>query len=119
MRKLLLVALAALSGCATRSDSISASYVSPVMYQSYTCPQLREEAARISAKAVAAMGAQDSKANGDAIATGVALIVFWPAAFLVHGDGTTAAELASLKGQMDAIEQASIQKKCGIEFRKS
>jgi hypothetical protein len=25
--------------------------------------------------------------------------------------------LAQLKGQMDAIEQASIQKRCGIQFR--
>ena len=30
-----------------------------------------------------------------------------------------AAQIASLKGQMDAIEQESIRKKCGIEFRKS
>jgi hypothetical protein len=41
------------------------------------------------------------------------------AAFFLKVDGSTAAELASLKGQMDAIEEANIQKKCGIEFRKS
>ena len=40
--------------------------------------------------------------------------MFWPAAFLVGGDGPMAAELAQLKGQMVAIEQASIQKKYGI-----
>jgi len=31
--------------------------------------------------------------------------------------GSTAAELAQMKGQMVAIEQASIQKKCGIQFQ--
>ncbi len=62
-------------------------------------------------------GVQDKKASNDAIATGVAVVLFWPAAFMVSGgDGQTAAELAKLKGQKDAIEQAAIQKKCGIQF---
>ncbi len=73
----------------------------------------------MSAKAAEVSGVQTSKATSDAVATGVALVVFWPAAFFVHGDGSTAAEIANLKGQMDAIEQESIRKKCGIEFRKS
>jgi hypothetical protein len=30
-----------------------------------------------------------------------------------------AAEFAQLKGQMVAIEQASIQKKCGIQFQQA
>jgi hypothetical protein len=43
-------------------------------------------------------------------------VIFWPAAFLVGGDKQTAAELAQMKGQMVAVEQASIQKNCGIKF---
>jgi hypothetical protein len=61
-------------------------------------------------------GAQDAKATNDAIATGVAIVVFWPAAFLVSGDRAQAAELATLKGQMNAIEQAGISKGCQIAF---
>ncbi len=94
------------------------AYVSPMQYQSYSCAQLREEAARVSSRAAAAAGMQDQNATNDAIATGVALVVFWPAAFLVHGNGTNAQELAELKGEMDAIEQANVQKKCGIEFNR-
>jgi len=30
-----------------------------------------------------------------------------------------AAQLAQLKGQMEAIQQASIQKNCGIQFRQA
>jgi hypothetical protein len=59
---------------------------------------------------------QAQNATGDAIATGVALVVFWPAAFLVRGNGTNAQEVAQLKGDMDAIEQANIGKRCGIQF---
>jgi len=48
--------------------------------------------------------------------TAAAVVIFWPAAFFVGGDKQTAAELAQMKGQMVAIEQASIQKRCGIQF---
>ena len=72
-----------------------------------------------SGKAAELSGAQDQKRTTDQIATGVAIVVFWPAAFLVGGDGQVAAQLAQMKGQMNAIEQASIQKKCGIQFRQA
>ena len=64
-------------------------------------------------------GVQDEKAADDAVATGVALVLFWPAAFMIKGDGATAHQLASLKGQLGAIEQQSIAKQCGIEFRRN
>jgi hypothetical protein len=115
----LFVLTLALAGCATRSQEIVSAYVSPIQYQSYSCAQLREEAARVSSRAALASGMQDQNATNDAIATGVALVVFWPAAFLVHGNGANAQEVAQLKGDMDAIEQANIQKKCGIQFTRS
>ncbi|MEA2544606.1 MAG: hypothetical protein QOH35_5972 [Acidobacteriaceae bacterium] len=39
------------------------------------------------------------------------------AAFFVGGDKQTAAELAQMKGQMVAVEQASNAKNCGIQFQ--
>src|SRR5271163_5153624 len=109
----------ALAGCASHADDIAAAYVSPVQYQSYTCAQLQEEAARVSARAAEASGAQNQKANNDAIATGVGAVLFWPALFFIKGDSTSAQEVAQLKGDMDAIEEANIQKKCGMQFRKT
>jgi hypothetical protein len=53
------------------------------------------------------------------VATTVAVVVFWPAAFLVSGNGGNAAELSRLKGDMEAIEQASIRKRCSITFQRS
>ena len=76
----------------------------PVMYQGYTCQQLAQEAQGVSTRAAQVSGAQDRKRSDDQIATGVAVVIFWPAAVLVGGDGATAAELAQLKGQMTAIE---------------
>jgi hypothetical protein len=108
---------AVLAACASRSSEITPAYVSPVIYQSYTCQQLAQEAQAVGTRAAQVAGTQDQKRSNDAIATGVAVVVFWPAAFLVSGDGPTASELAQLKGQSVAIEQASIQKKCGIQFQ--
>jgi len=62
-------------------------------------------------------GAQDSQRTKDGVATAAAIVIFWPAAFFVGGDKQTAAELSQMKGQMVAVEQASIAKKCGIQFQ--
>lgn len=113
-----IVAALSMGACAKTADRVSAAYVSPMQYQGHSCQQLAQEAERISARAIALTGAQNSRAAGDAVATTVAIVVFWPAAFLVGGDDAQTAELARLKGDMDAIEQVSIQKKCGITFQR-
>lgn len=98
MRILGIVALgAARGGCASSAADITPAYVSPVAYQSYTCQQLALEAQSISTRAAALSGAQDSQRTKDGWAT--------------------AAELANMKGQMVAVEQASIAKKCNIQFQ--
>jgi len=48
--------------------------------------------------------------------TTAALVIFWPAAFFVKGDGATAAELSRLKGEMETIERVADEKGCGITF---
>jgi hypothetical protein len=112
-------AASVLAGCASRSGDIAEAYVSPLQYQSFSCAQLREEAARVSARAAVASGAQDQNATNDTIVTTAAVILFWPAAFMIKGNGANAQEVAQLKGDMDAIEQANIQKKCNIQFHRA
>ncbi len=48
--------------------------------------------------------------------TGVALVLFWPAALFMKGDGADAAEVARIKGEMQSIEQVNRIKKCDIVF---
>ena len=55
-------------------------------------------------------------ATNDAVAMGVALVVFWPAAFFVKGDGPEAEEYAKLLGERRAIEAASKRQGCNIKF---
>jgi hypothetical protein len=115
----ILAAASVLAGCASRSGDIAEAYVSPLQYQSFSCVQLSQEAARVSGRAAVASGAQDQNATNDTIATTAAVILFWPAAFMIKGNGANAQEVAQLKGDMDAIEQANIQKKCGIQFNRA
>lgn len=120
MRKYLALGIAfgLLAGCATPADNIAAAYVSPIGYQGLSCAQLGTEAQAISGRAAAAVGAQNKKATGDAVAMTVGLVVFWPALLFTQGDGAQAAEVARLKGEMQAIEDAARRKGCGIKFQK-
>jgi hypothetical protein len=107
-----------LAGCASSSSEISATYVSPLQYQHLTCQQLAAEAERVSRRAAEVSGVQDSKRTSDAWATAGAIVLFWPAAFFIKGDGNTAAELGRLKGEFEAIEKASIEKNCSTKFQR-
>lgn len=113
-----LVASLSLAGCATNPNQISAAYVSPVLYENLSCKQLAAEAQRVSNAAAAASGQQSNQASKDAVMTTVGVVLFWPALFFIGGDKGGAAEVARLKGEMQAIEQANIQKSCGIQFAK-
>lgn len=88
-------------------------------YENYSCDQLAVEGQRVSARAAQTAGVQDKNRKNDTIKTTVGVVLFWPVLLFNEGDGQTAAELASLKGQMKAIEEASIKKNCGIQFQKS
>ena len=111
------VLAAAVGACATYSEKIPSTYVSPVLYEHLSCRQIAEEATRVASRAAAAAGAQDSQANKDNVLTAVTVVVFWPAAFFVGGDRANAVEVGRLKGEMEALEQVSIKKNCGIQFR--
>jgi hypothetical protein len=116
-RNLMAAALAAATGaCASYSEKVPATYVSPVIYENLSCKQIAEEASRVSRRAAEVAGVQDSQATKDSVVTGVAIVVFWPAAFFVGGDRGSAAELGRLKGEAEALEQISIKKSCGIQF---
>jgi hypothetical protein len=111
------IAAAPLAGCATKPSDIAPTYVSPVPYQSMSCNALRGEAQRVSTAAAAAVGRQSRQANTDAAMVGVSLILFWPAVFFVGGNKTDAAQVAQIKGEMQAIQQVSDAKQCGIHFQ--
>ena len=114
---LLAFTIIVLAGCASKSSEIAPSYVSPVGYQSYTCEQLGQEAQTVSRRAATASGQQDKIRNDDTVKTTVGVIIFWPLLLFNKGDGQQAVELANLKGQMQAIQEESVKKNCGFQFK--
>lgn len=108
-----LAASVVLASCAKKSQNITASYVSPLQYAHFSCDQLTAEAASLSSRVAAASSAQDSAAQRDKIATGVGIVLFWPALFFLAA-GDDGEELARLKGEFQAVEREAIAKRCGL-----
>jgi len=101
-----------LGGCATASKDVPTSYVSPLQYQSYDCGQLVAETRRIQSRFMELGGRLDTAASNDAAIMGVGLLIFWPALFALGGTKQQEAEYGRLRGEYDAIQQASVQKHC-------
>ena len=100
------------AGCSTASKDISSAYVSPLQYQSFDCPQLQMEAQRIQGRVVELGGRLDQAASNDKALVGVGMLLFWPALFALGGTKQQEAEYGRLRGEYDAVQQTSIQKKC-------
>lgn len=101
-----------LMGCAAEPEDVPAAYVSPNIYNSYDCEELMTERQRLVAKVAEVSAAQSKKATNDAVATGVGVVLFWPALFFLAAGTDREAELSALKGNYDAITEAGIKKKC-------
>ena len=115
---LMLASITAAAGCAQQAAQIAPTYVSPLQFADYSCEQINSEAQRVASQATAAIGAQNQQASNDQAAMAVGLIIFWPAIFMTAGSSAAQeTEIGQLKGQMQALEQASIQGNCGIQFQ--
>ena len=106
-----------IAGCATEAKDIPTSYVSPLVYDNYDCEQISSEASRLTRKVSESASKVDERSSDDSCTMALGLILFWPSLFFIDGDGPEAQEYARLKGEYEALEVASIQKKCGHEFK--
>ncbi|MGZ9098404.1 MAG: hypothetical protein ACXW3O_01755 [Brevundimonas sp.] len=111
-----LCASLALASCASNPDDISATYISPMTYNSMNCSQLEAELIRVGNRVNVVTGRQRSQASNDALVMGVGLVLFWPALFFLKGNGG-ATELGQLKGEYDALHVNATEKQCGFENR--
>jgi hypothetical protein len=110
MRAFILVAFViSLSGCAKSPESISASYVSDISYKPLSCQDLGVEFARFDAALTQASNQQEKARENDTIGI---LLIGVPVSSL-SGDGV-APEVARLKGEIEAINRVSSQKRCAM-----
>ena len=107
------VAASIVGACADKSAKISATYVSPIKYSSFTCLQMEQEYGRILQESQMMNKQQDDIAGNDSVAMGVGLILFWPALFFIDSDDKKE-EVGRLKGELRALDQSTIQKNCTV-----
>jgi hypothetical protein len=91
------------------------TYVPPFAYLNYDCPQLVREARALSTRSATLAGVRQSDRTADAGDTH-GTVIPWPKAFSLVGDANIADKLALMRGQMLAIEEASIRGQCSIQF---
>jgi hypothetical protein len=105
-----------LSGCASKSNNIPATYISPNEYASFSCPTLESEMRDISQRVGVITGQVNKEASNDSWQMGVGLVLFWPALFFLEGgDGALQSEYALLKGKYEAVSTQYKRKNCGEE----
>lgn len=102
----LLVLCLSAAGCATRPESISASYVSHEKYTANSCVELSTILSDARSQLAKYSSMQDTKANLDAATVFLALV---PASKLT---GDHAGDVAKYKGEVEAIETAQIKNSC-------
>ena len=98
--------IAIISGCATRPESISASYISHEKCMGKDCTSLILDMSNARSELAKFSALQDSKANVDAATVFFVLI---PASKL---SGDHAGDVAKYKGEVEAIETALIKTNC-------
>ncbi len=106
--------VAAVAGCAQPPSQIEASYVSPSTYKGRSCGQLMTERNEIVRRVNSLTQQQKDSATTDAVATGVALVVFWPAAFVLAATEDNANALSAAKGNYDAITTQMRSQGCAL-----
>ena len=92
-----------LAACAKKPESIAPAYVSGLNYKGLTCPQLREEYTRLSAAYTTAAEQQNNARTNDVVGV---LFIGLPVSSL-SGDNI-APEIARLKGEKNAVQQAML-----------
>ena len=107
-----------LVGCAESAKDIPTQYVSPLTYEDYNCKQIGGELERLTRRVNELAYQVDKRASGDSTKMAIGLILFWPTLFFIDGNGPEAQEYGRLKGEYETLEQVSIKKECGYEFKK-
>lgn len=96
-----------LAACAATPESIGPAYVSEVTYQSWSCTQLGEESGRLNAAYATASEQQNRARSNDTVGV---IFLGLPVASL--SGGNVAAQIASIKGQQDAVNRSMTLKNC-------
>lgn len=100
-------AAAMATGCAPTPESIQPSYVSEMPFRSWTCDQLGEELGRLDSALATAYAQQNTARTNDTVGV---LLIGLPVGSM--SGQSVAPQIASYKGQQEAVRKASIRNNC-------
>ncbi|WP_201352306.1 hypothetical protein [Hydrogenimonas urashimensis] len=99
------------SGCAKKSTEVQAAYVPKSKYIDKECKLLENDMENVSYRLADVTKSQDSAHNRDVAMAVVGTVLFWPAYFVLFA-GDSEAQLAKLKGEFEAIDEAMVYNHC-------
>lgn len=105
-------ATAFLSACAQQPNNIVAAEVSRDAYSGASCRSLQTELFSVETKLGELSAAQTSAANADAAWVAGGALLFFPAMAVAAAGPDYAGEIASLKGQKNALRSQMISSGC-------
>ena len=107
----ILLVLAACSSAQKASD-VAAVRMPVAPYLKMDCQELATEMSTLSREAEGVRSQVDSSYSSDKTKEAVAWILFAPAALFMEGNQAEAGKLASLKGQLEAVQEAQKINNC-------
>ena len=109
-----LVALLFLSACssAQKASEVSSVRIPIAPYLKMDCKELATEQSQLIREADLLRKSVDDSYSSDKTTEVVTWILFAPAAFFLEGNAEEAAALASVKGQLEAVQEATKINKC-------
>lgn len=110
-----------IQGCsnAQQATEVNAVKYSVAPYLKMDCQSLSIELNNLYRDASISSNQVDQKYNDDKSAEVVAWVLFWPAAFALEGNQEEVAKLASIKGQIEAIQDALVINGCKVRYQNS
>jgi hypothetical protein len=111
---LIIVMVVASCSTAQRATDVDAIRVPIAPYLKMTCQELATEQNSLVSDARAAGAKVDDSYRSDKNTELVTWVLFWPAVFWMDGNQGDASKLASLKGQLDTIQEAQKVNKCSL-----
>jgi uncharacterized protein YceK len=108
-----LMVVISLSGCNNVSSSeVIADSVSSYEYDSMSCSSIEAEISYLQKAASEASGVVDKKKSSQQGKGAAAVLLFWPALFIIDDNSLEAQKYARLKGEYEAALKAHRKKDC-------
>lgn len=103
-----------LASCSTaqKATEVQSVRIPVAPYLKMSCKELATEQSNLIREAESAGAIVDKTHDSDQALVIVSWLLFWPAAFAIEGNQDEASKLASIKGQLEAVNEAQSINDC-------